>query len=207
MAGAFGRARRTGGSEARQGMSDGSVVKTLGFSGSLRKGSLNSAALRAAGELLPEGMSLELADLSDVPIYNDDVRIVGFPASVERLRAQVLAADALLFATPEYNYSIPGMLKNAIDWVSRPPDQPFNGKPVAIMGVTPSLWGTTRAQYHLRQCCVFLNMFPLNKPEVLVAQAASKFDATGALTDTMTRDMIAQMLVALRDWTRRLRPR
>lgn len=182
------------------------LVKTLGISGSLRKASFNSAALRAAQELVPEGMSLEIADISEIPLYNDDVRAAGYPAPVQRLRDQIAAADALLFATPEYNYSMSGVLKNAIDWASRPPEPPVIGKPVAIMGATPSLWGTTRAQYHLRQCFVFLNMFPVNKPEVLIAQAGNKFDAQGKLTDQPTRELIGQLLVALRDWTRRLNP-
>ncbi len=182
------------------------VVKTLGISGSLRKASFNSAALRAALELLPEGMTLEIADISEIPLYNDDVRAAGYPPVVQRFREQIAAADALLFATPEYNYSMSGVLKNAIDWASRPPDPPVVGKPAAVMGATASLWGTTRAQYHLRQCFVFLNMFPVNKPEVLIAQAGNKFDAQGKLTDQATRDLIGQLLVALRDWTRRLNP-
>jgi chromate reductase len=186
-------------------MAQPAPVKTLGISGSLRKGSYNTAALRAAAELLPEGMTLEIADISQLPLYNEDVRQAGFPPPVQKLRDQILAADALLFVTPEYNYSMSGVLKNAIDWASRPPNQPFDGKPVGIMGATPSLWGTTRAQYHLRQCCVYLNMLPVNKPEVLIAGAQSKFDAELRLTDKTTRDMIAQLLVALRDWTRRLR--
>ena len=186
-------------------MAQSGVVKTLGISGSLRKGSFNTATLRAAAQLLPEGMTLDIADISQFPLYNEDVRAAGFPPVVQRLREQIAAADALLFVSPEYNYSISGVLKNAIDWASRPPDQPFNNKPVGIMGASPSLWGTARMQYHLRQCCVFLNMLPVNKPEVLIAQAASKFDAEGKLTDQTTRDVIAQHLVALRNWTRRLR--
>jgi len=182
------------------------VVKTLGISGSLRKASFNTAALRAAAELVPEGMTLEIADIGDIPVYNEDVREKGYPPAVQEFRAQIGAADALLFATPEYNYSISGVLKNAIDWASRPPNPPLIGKPVGIMGATGSLWGTTRAQYHLRQCFVFLNMFPVNKPEVLIAQAPNKFDAAGKLTDQQTRDIIAQLMVALRDWTLRLNP-
>jgi chromate reductase, NAD(P)H dehydrogenase (quinone) len=186
-------------------MGSPAVVKALGVSGSLRKGSYNTAALRAAAELLPEGMTLEIADIAQFPLYSEDVRQAGFPPPVQKLRDQILAADALIFVTPEYNYSMSGVLKNAIDWASRPPNQPFDGKPVAIMGVTPSLWGTTRAQYHLRQSCVYLNMLPLNKPEVLVAGALAKFDAELRLTDKTTRDLVAQLMTALRDWTRRLR--
>lgn len=182
------------------------VVKTLGVSGSLRKGSYNTAALRAALELVPEGMTLELADISQFPVFNDDVRVAGYPPAVQKFREQIAAADALLFSSPEYNYSISGVLKNALDWASRPPDPPVIGKPVAIMGATGGMWGTARAQYHLRQCFVFLNMFALNKPEVLIAQAPSKFDTQGKLTDQPTRDLIGQLLVALRDWTRRLNP-
>jgi chromate reductase, NAD(P)H dehydrogenase (quinone) len=188
-------------------MADTRVVKVLGICGSLRKGSYNHAALRAANELLPDGMSLTIAEIADIPLYNEDVRQAGFPPPVQRLRDAIAAADALLFATPEYNYSVSGVLKNAIDWASRPPDQPFNGKPVAIMGATAGLWGTSRAQYHLRQSCVFLNMLPINKPEVLIAQAQTKIDAEGRLTDQTTRDLLAQLLVALRDWTRRLAAR
>jgi chromate reductase, NAD(P)H dehydrogenase (quinone) len=188
-------------------MAETGVVKVLGICGSLRKGSFNRAVLRAAAELLPEGTTLTVADIAAIPLYNEDVRQAGFPPPVQSVRETIAAADALLFATPEYNYSMPGVLKNAIDWASRPPDQPFNGKPVAIMGATSGLWGTSRAQYHLRQSCVFLNMLPINKPEVLIAQAPTKFDAEGRLTDQPTRDLIAQLLVALRDWTRRLAPR
>jgi chromate reductase, NAD(P)H dehydrogenase (quinone) len=187
-------------------MADTRVVRVLGICGSLRKSSYNRAALRAASELLPDGMSLILAEIADIPLYNEDVRQAGFPPPVQRLREAIAAADALLFATPEYNYSVSGVLKNAIDWASRPPDQPFNGKPVAVMGASAGLWGTSRAQYHLRQSCVFLNMLPINKPEVLIAQAQNKFDAEGRLTDQTTRDLIAQLLVALRDWARRLAP-
>ena len=188
-------------------MADTRVVKVLGICGSLRKGSYNRAAMRAASELLPDDVSLTIAEIADIPLYNEDVRQAGFPPPVQRLREAIAGVDALLFATPEYNYSVSGVLKNAIDWASRPPDQPFNAKPVAIMGATAGLWGTSRAQYHLRQSCVFLNMLPINKPEVLIAQAQNKFDAEGRLTDQTTRDLLAQLLVALRDWTRRLAPR
>src|ERR1700688_2330826 len=139
-------------------------VRVLGICGSLRKGSYNRMGLNAAAELLPPGMTLETFDIAPIPLYNEDVRAAGFPKPVEELRAKILAADALLFATPEYNFSMPGVLKNAIDWASRPPDQPFNAKPVAIMGASPGPVGTGRAQYHLRQSCVFLNMLPVNKP-------------------------------------------
>ncbi|HEY0522391.1 MAG TPA: NAD(P)H-dependent oxidoreductase [Stellaceae bacterium] len=181
-----------------------SAVKVLGICGSLRKGSYNAAALRAAQELAPDGLTIETFDIAPIPIYNEDVRAEGLPPSVEQFRERIRAADALLFVTPEYNYSVPGVLKNAIDWASRPPEQPFAGKPVAIMGATPSALGTARAQYHLRQILVFLDMHPINKPEVMIAAASGKFDAAGQLTDETTRDFVRQLLTALRDWTRRL---
>ena len=121
------------------------------------------------------------------------------------MKQKVRAADAILFVTPEYNYSIPGVLKNAIDWASRPyGDSAWEGKPVAMMGASIGMIGTARAQYHLRQSCVFLNMFPLNQPEVMIANASQKFDQQGNLTDQLTRDKIAELLQALVVWTRRL---
>ena len=182
-------------------------IHVLGISGSLRKGSYNTRLLTAASELLPEGMTLETFDLSPIPLYNDDVRVAGFPKPVQQFRERIAAADALLIATPEYNFSIPGVLKNAIDWASRPPDPPLNGKPVAIMGASTGNFGTARAQMHLRQVCVFCNMFPLNKPEVLLMHAQEKFDANGRLTDETARGFIRDLLLALIDWTRRLQQR
>ncbi|HKG86313.1 MAG TPA: NAD(P)H-dependent oxidoreductase [Beijerinckiaceae bacterium] len=179
-------------------------MNVIGISGSLRKGSFNTAALRAAQGLAPEGMTIERAEIGDLPLYNDDVRAAGFPPPAERLRAQIAAADAVLLVTPEYNYSISGVLKNAIDWASRPPSQPFEAKPVAIMGASPGLFGSARAQYHLRQMLIFLNAMPVNRPEVMIGQAQNKFDADGNLTDEPTREFIRKLLVALRDWTERL---
>ena len=179
-------------------------MKIVGMSGSLRKGSYNSAALRAAQALVPEGTTIEIAEIGDVPLYNDDVRAAGYPASVERLRRQIAEADAVLFVTPEYNYSVSGVMKNAIDWASRPPNQPFDGKPVAIMGASGGLLGTARAQYHLRQMLIFLNALPINKPEVMIGQASQKFDEAGRLTDEPTREFIGKLLVSLAAWTRRL---
>src|SRR5207302_5131536 len=133
-------------------MSDAGTISVLGICGSLREGSFNMAALRTAIELKPAGMNVTVADISQIPLYNEDVRAQGFPPPVETLRRQIAAADALLFVTPEYNYSMPGVLKNAIDWASRPPDQPFAGKPVAIMGAAAGMAGSARAQYDLRRC-------------------------------------------------------
>src|SRR5215211_6459574 len=180
-------------------------MNVIGISGSLRKGSFNTAALRAAQGLAPEGMRIETAEIGDLPLYNDDVRVAGYPAAVARLRGQLATADAILFVTPEYNYSIPGVLKNAIDWASRAPSQPFDGKPVAIMGASGGLFGTARAQYQLRQMLVFLNAFPVNKPEVMIGQAHTKFDEAGNLTDETTREFIRKLLVSLVAWTERLK--
>src|SRR5688572_12612330 len=181
-----------------------SPVRVLGISGSLRMGSYNTMLLKEAVRLRPEGVAIEIADISQIPLYNDDVREAGNPPEVVALREAIAAADALLIATPEYNYSVPGVLKNAIDWASRPPDQPMNGKPLALMGATPGMLGTARAQMHLRQSCVFLNMFVVNTPEVLIARAQEKIDAEGKLTDETTRKLIGKLLVALADLTRKL---
>lgn len=188
-------------------MGDAKTLKVLGISGSLRKSSYNTAALRVAQALAPDDVRIETFDLAPLPLYNEDVKAAGFPPVVQQLRDKIKAADALLFATPEYNYSISGVLKNAIDWASRPPDQPFNEKPVAIMGASPSALGTGRAQYHLRQCCVFLNMHVLNKPEVMIAAAHTKFNDKGELTDEPTRGFIRELLVNLAAWTRRIEHR
>ena len=179
-------------------------LKVLALSGSLRKGSYNTAALRAAQELAPDGMSIEIASIADIPFYDADLQAQGFPPSVQALGEKIRQADAVLIASPEYNYSISGVLKNAIDWLSRLPDQPFAGKPVAMMGASMSLLGAARAQYHLRQIFVFLDAMPVNKPEVFITLAHQKFDAGGALTDEPTRGFIKQLLEALAKWTRRL---
>ena len=185
-------------------MSDAGAISVLGICGSLRKDSYNMAALRVAIAQKPPGMTVEVADISQIPPYNEDVRQQGFPPSVETLRRQIAAADALLFACPEYNYSMSGVLKNAIDWASRPPDQPFAGKACAIIGAAAGMAGSARAQYDLRRSCVFLDMHPLNKPEVLIGQAQTKFDADGNLTDEAARGFIRDLMVALAGWTRQI---
>ncbi len=183
------------------------TLNVLGLCGSLRRNSYNRAVLRAAQALAPAaGMQIEAADISGVPLYNEDVYAQGFPAPVGRLREQVRNADALLFVTPEYNYSVPGVLKNAIDWVSRPPEQPFAGKPAAIMGASPGALGTARAQYHLRQTLVFLNVHPVNTPEVMISSAHERVDAHGELNHAPTREFIGKLLAALAAWTRQLTP-
>ena len=185
-------------------MSDARGISVLGICGSLRKASYNMAALRTAIELKPAGMSVTVADISQIPLYNEDVRAQGFPAPVETLRRQIAEADALLFACPEYNYSMSGVLKNAIDWASRPPDQPFAGKPCAILGAAAGMAGGARAQGDLRRSMVFLDMHPLNKPEVLIGQAQTKFDEQGNLKDEAARGFIRDMMAALDRWTRQI---
>lgn len=177
----------------------------LGISGSLRRASFNTALVKAFGEAVPVPHKFVLADISDLPLYDDDVRLAGYPAPVARFRAEVAAADAVVTATPEYNYSVPGVLKNAIDWASRPPDQPFARKPVALLSASGSMLGGARAQYHLRQMLVFLDALPINKPEVFVAQAPSKFDEEGKLVDPVARDLLKQSAQALVDWALKLR--
>ena len=179
-------------------------IRILGIAGSLRKASYNRGALRAAQELAPADAKIEIFDLDGIPIFNqdDDSRP---PEKVTQFKRQIRAADAILICTPEYNYSIPGVLKNAIDWASRPyGDSAWDGKPVAIMGASPGMLGTARAQYHLRLCFVFLNMYPLNKPEVMIANASERFDEQGNLTDQDTRDHIKKLVEALVKWTRQL---
>lgn len=179
-------------------------MNVLAISGSLRQGSLNTMALRAAQKLAPAGMQVTMADISRIPLYNDDVRAAGEPAAVAELKAQVRAADAVLIVTPEYNFSIPGVLKNTLDWLSRPPEPPFDGKVVAIMGASPGPVGTARVQYDLRKVLVFMNAFTVNKPEVFIANAASKFNAQGELTDEATARFIGDLLAALQNLKKRV---
>ncbi len=181
------------------------TVRVLGLCGSLRKGSFNCMALKAAGELLPEGMTLATHELADIPFYNADVEKEGWPAPVKALRDAAAAADAYLFATPEYNHSVTAVLKNAIDWVSRPPQPPFDGKPCAMFGASPGNMGTVRSQLALRQVCIFANLHPVNKPEVMISNADKKFDANGKLTDEPSRKFLGELLVALRDWAIKLK--
>lgn len=184
-------------------MSD--VIKIAGIAGSLRNGSYNKSALRAAHKLIPKGAILDILELEGIPGFNEDLEQT-FPPQAREFKAKVKSADALLIVTPEYNYSVPGVLKNAIDWASRPyGDSAWNAKPVAIMGASVGTVGTARAQYHLRQTFVFLNMFPLNQPEVMIANASEKFDEQGNLRDVKTEQKIKELLEALVDWTIRLR--
>jgi chromate reductase, NAD(P)H dehydrogenase (quinone) len=178
------------------------TVNIIGFTGSLRRNSYNKAALRAANELLPEDASLEIVDLSPIPFFNEDLESEGIPQTVVDFKKKLSAADAILIATPEYNYSIPPALKNALDWASRGKDLPLSGKPLAIMSASPSIFGGARVQYHLRQVCVVLNLLPLNKPEVFLMKAHTKFDQDGKLSDEYSRSSISKLLQALVDKTR-----
>jgi chromate reductase len=183
----------------------GNKLNILGFAGSFRIDSYNRALLRAAGQLLPKSTTLEIFDLSDIPPYNQD-HDNNIPPKVKEFKTKIREADALLIATPEYNYSVPGVLKNAIDYASRPyGDNPFDDKPVAIMSASVGMLGGARAQYHLRQMFVFLNMHPINVPEVIVTFASDKFDSERNLLDVNTKRFIAQLLQNLSNWTRRLR--
>jgi chromate reductase, NAD(P)H dehydrogenase (quinone) len=181
-----------------------SLLTILGIAGSLRKGSYNRAALRAAKDLAPAGARVEIFELDGISPFNQDSE--GHPPeTVVKFKEGIRAADAILIATPEYNYSVPGVLKNAIDWASRPyGDSAWDGKPVAVMGASTGSLGSARAQYHLRQSFIFLNMHPLNRPEVMISNAASRFDEEGRLTDQPTRDLIRKLLDALVQWTRQL---
>jgi chromate reductase len=180
-------------------------IKILGFAGSLRKDSYNRSLLRAALEVVPKDAELEIFDLEGIPPFNQDLENQP-PQKVKEFKLKIRAADAILVATPEYNYSIPGVLKNAIDSASRPyGDNAFEGKPVAMMGASIGMLGTARAQYHLRQSFVFLNMFPLNQPEVMVPFAQEKIDQTGKVTDQKTKEKIKELVERLVVWTRKLK--
>ena len=177
----------------------------VGICGSLRRGSYNRMLLNAAAKLVPKGAVLEVAEISGIPPYNDD-ELANMPQAVKDFKAKVKAADAVLFVSPEYNYSVPGVLKNAIDWGSRPyPDHSWAGKPAAIMGASTGMLGTARMQYHLRQTFVFLDMHPVNKPEVMVTFAKDKFDKDGNLTDETARKLIAQLLENLVAWAKKVK--
>lgn len=179
-------------------------IKILGLVGSLRKGSYNKALMRTAVELTPENAAIEVFDLAPIPPFNQDLE-KDPPQIVRDFKAKIRAADALLIATPEYNYSVSGVLKNAIDSASRPHgDNAFEGKPVAVMSASIGMLGGARAQYHLRQCFVYLNMYPVNRPEVMLAYARDNVDENGNLTNQETRKLIRQLLEELVKWTRKL---
>ncbi len=183
-----------------------SPLVVCGIAGSLRTGSLNRALLRAARELAPVGMEIRIFDgMADIPLYNQDVEALGDPEPVQALKRAIGEADALLVVTPEYNHGVPGVLKNAIDWASRPAGgSVLARKPAAILGASPGVTGTARAQSQLRQAFVFTNTPVVPQPEILVYRAHEKFDADGRLTDEKTREFVGKLLHELADWTRRL---
>jgi len=182
-------------------------VKFLGVVGSLRKNSFNMALMRAALELAPSDVEIEVFDIASIPPFNQDFE-ADPPQLVKEFKSKIRAADALLIATPEYNYSIPGVLKNALDAASRPhADKVFDGKPVAIMSASVGRLGGARAQYHLRQSFVYLNMHPINQPEVFLPQAQQYIDGDGRLTNEEARTLIRQLLEELAKWVRQLKPK
>ena len=185
-------------------MADEKKIKLLGFAGSLRKGSFNKMLLKAAKELAPDDVELEIFDLEGIPPFNQDLENTPHE-KLKAFKEKVKAADGLLIVTPEYNYSVPGVLKNALDAASRPfGTSPFEGKPVAIMGASIGMLGSARAQYHLRQTMVILNAYPLNRPEIMVPFAADKFDQTGRLIDEKTREKVKELIVELVKWIKKL---
>ena len=178
-------------------------LKILGISGSLRKASYNTAALRACTELAPPGMSLQITAYPDLPMFNQDVLDAGMPEPVKRIRDEITRADGLLIVSPEYNFSIPAPLKNLIDWGSRAPNQVFQDKPVAMFSCTPGPLGGARVQYDLRRILSQLWAYPLPRPEVFIGMAPSKF-ADGKLTDETTRKFLTELLAGFRDWILRM---
>jgi len=181
-------------------------IRILGIAGSLRQESFNRATLREATKLVPENAEIEIFELDgDIPGFNQDDE-KNPPQKIVELKQKIREADAILFVTPEYNYSVPGVLKNAIDWASRPHgDNAFNGKPAAIMGASIGNIATARAQYHLRQMFVFLNIFPVNQPEVMIGNAAEKFDEQGNLKDETTKKFIRDLLAELVSYTKKMK--
>lgn len=188
-------------------MSPTHPLSVVAFAGSLRKASYNRALVHAVVELAPPDLALQVTTIDDVPLFDQDVEEVGTPAGVERLRAVIAAADGLLIATPEYNHGVPGVMKNVVDWLSRPPRASvLDGKPVGVIGASPGMMGTARAQTQLRQAFVFTNSPVMPQPEVLVYRAHEKFDDTGRLTDEATRKHLGRYLAAFVEWVRRFAP-
>jgi chromate reductase len=180
-------------------------LKILGISGSLRKGSFNTAALKICADLMPAGMKMtSYARLDDIPLFNQDVFDAGLPESAKRFRAEVVSADGLLIASPEYNFSLSAALKNAIDWGSRAPNQVFQEKPIAIFSATQGPLGGPRNQYDLRRILGQLWAHVLPRPEVFIGAAQTKFDAQGKLTDEATKKFLAELLVGFKTWIERM---
>ena len=182
-------------------MTDMQATHVFAFAGSLRENSYNRALLRAAREETPEGMSIEIFDLADIPLYNADLEAEGDPEQVKAFKEGIRMSDAVLIATPEYNHGVPGVTKNAIDWASRPPkNAPLDEKPVGILGASPGITGSARGQSQLRQAFEFTNSYCMPQPEILVYRAHEKFDEEGRLTDEKTRTFLGKYLAALAEW-------
>jgi len=182
------------------------TLHILGLVGSLRRGSYNRLLYDTAVELAPGSMRFNEADLRSLPLYDDDVRLEqDYPEPARRLRAAIAGADGLLIVSPEYNHAVPGVLQNAIDWASRPPDQPFRGKPVAIMGASTGRLGTVRMQHGLRTTLDSLEAHTLLKPEVMIGDARTCFDGA-CLIDDKGRELVALLMTAFEAWVRRLAP-
>jgi chromate reductase len=179
------------------------TLNVLGFAGSLRRESYNRALLRAAIELAPKDVAITTFDLAEIPLYNGDVEAEGDPDGVMRFKQAIRVADGVLMVTPEYNHGVPGVMKNAIDWASRPPQAAaLAKKPVALLGASPGITGSARGQSQLRQAFEFTNSYCMPQPEILVFRANEKFDAQGRLTDERTRQNLAKFLAAFGDWMR-----
>lgn len=175
-------------------------MKILAISGSMRAASYNRMALNLARDVMPADCTMEIVELRDIPMFDGDALAKGYPESVQTLREKIRAADGVLIGQPEYNYSIPGVLKNALDWASRGTDQPFNMKPCAIISATQGPLGGARSQYDLRKVLLFMNALTLIKPEVFIGVVQNKFDASGKCTDEPTRKIVTEQMAAFRDW-------
>jgi chromate reductase, NAD(P)H dehydrogenase (quinone) len=180
-------------------------VKVLAIQGSVRAGSYNRMAVNLAKEVMPAGMTMEIVEIKDIPMFDGDDFAKGFPPVVAELRAKIRAADGVLISSPEYNFSVSGVLKNTIDWASRGTDQPFQYKPIAIMSATMGPVGGARSQYDLRKIFVFLNGLVMQKPEVFIGVAQNKFDAAGKMTDAPTRQVVTDFMASFADWITRVK--
>jgi len=185
-------------------MEQGQNIRILGISGSLRKDSYNTSLLHTAQQCLEPGLEMKIVSLNDIPIYNWDIEQDGMPEPVRKFREDIAQSDALLIASPEYNYSISGALKNALEWASRPPEPPCSGKPCAIMGATVSPLGTARGQAHLRNICTSLNLFPVNSPHCDITEARKKFDDLNILIDAAAVEQIRDLLAELKKFTMKM---
>ena len=186
-------------------MAETAPLGVISICGSLRKGSFNAALQRTLPELAPDMMTIEaLPGIGEMPLYNADIRAEGFPDSVTAMGESIRKADGIIICSPEYNYSIPGALKNAIDWLSRLQDQPFADKPILLQSATAGVLGGARMQYHLRQVMIYLDAMVFNRPEVFIGSASTKFDADLKLTDAATRDIVQKQLAGFETFVRRI---